>query len=159
MLLHELGRLEEALAQFDLCDELRPHHAPTLASRSLALRSLKRFENYLADARRAQALDPDNADLCNNVGDALLLLGRFAEALGWFDTALELRPSFLQALENKAVVQKEDAPLRGSASDLSSLDAVKSNQCQCRVGPGAYRLVAGTFRNRLAKARRALAYA
>jgi hypothetical protein len=63
---------------------------------------LKRFEDYLADARRAHSLDPDNAEMCNNVGDALLLLGRLEEALEWFDRALERLPSFALALDNKS---------------------------------------------------------
>jgi tetratricopeptide (TPR) repeat protein len=104
ILLHQLGRLEEALLRFDLCDELRPQHALMIGARSLVLRDLKRFEDYLATARQAHGLAPRNADLCNNVGDAWLLLGRFEEALTWFDRALELNPSSIRALENKAVV-------------------------------------------------------
>ena len=36
----------------------------------------------------ATQLDPDNADTCNNIGDALQSLGRHEEALQWFDQAL-----------------------------------------------------------------------
>ena len=103
VLLHRLGRLEEAIVQLDLCDELRPHHFAMLWWRSIVLRGLKRFEEYLADSRRAHALDQNNAEVCNNIGDALLLLHRFDDAMEWFDRALEIRPSFILALANRSV--------------------------------------------------------
>ena len=104
LLLQRIGRLDEALVHFDLCDELRPHHAATLAARSLVSRGLKRFEDYLADGRQAHALDPKDAEICHNVGDALFLLGRLEEALEWFDRTLALAPSLTLALESRAVV-------------------------------------------------------
>lgn len=102
--LYNLRRFEEALVQCDLCERLRPNHAATLSLRSVVLRGLKRFDDYLAEARRAHTFDPDNAEMYNNVGDALLLLGRLEEALEWFDRALERLPSFALALENKSKV-------------------------------------------------------
>jgi tetratricopeptide (TPR) repeat protein len=106
VLLHQLGSLEEALDRFDLCEALRPQHALTQGARALVLRDLKRHDEYLAAALQAHALDPNNADVCNNAGDAFILLRRFEEALEYFDSALKLRPSFLLALENKAVALK-----------------------------------------------------
>ena len=106
LLLHRSGRLEQALRRLDLCEELRPRLALTASARSLVLRDLKQYADYLAGALRAHGLDPGNADLCNNVGDACQLLGRFDEALAWFEQALELNPSSLPALANKASVLK-----------------------------------------------------
>ncbi|MEI9925500.1 MAG: tetratricopeptide repeat protein [Bradyrhizobium sp.] len=60
-LLHELGRFEEACAQFDLCDQLQPNHASTLQARALSLRSLNRLDQAMADYKSAHALDPDAA--------------------------------------------------------------------------------------------------
>jgi len=105
--LHRSGRAEEALGYFDVCDELRPHRAETIGARSLVLRDLKRFEEYLAAGMQAHALDPNNAAICNNVGDALLMLDRLDEALQWFDRALERQPTAIFALENKAAVLRK----------------------------------------------------
>ncbi len=109
-LLHRLGRLEEAVAHFKLYDQLQPNLA--LAMRTQCLFDMKRFEEALADNRRAQALDPSNADTCNNIGIALQLLGREEEALQWFDRALELRPNSAVVANNKAAalvkIQKFD---------------------------------------------------
>ena len=101
-----IGKTEEALVHFNLCDELRPRDVRTIGSRALVLRDLKKFQEYLADSRQAQMLEPTSAEACNNVGDALVLLGRFEEALEWFDRALKLQPSAIFILENKALVLK-----------------------------------------------------
>jgi tetratricopeptide (TPR) repeat protein len=106
LLLHQLGRLEEALARFDLCEALQPQHALIAGARARVLRDLKRNEDYLAAALRAYALDRGNADMCNDAGVAFLRFGRFEEALKYFEEALALRPSFIMALENKAVALK-----------------------------------------------------
>jgi tetratricopeptide (TPR) repeat protein len=102
VLLLQSERFEEALVNFNLCDELQPNQAPTLHGRAVALHNLNRFEEAVADSRRAQALDPTNAEICNNIGAALQKLGRYEEALEWFDRTLGLRPNFVGALNNKA---------------------------------------------------------
>ncbi|HEY3678744.1 MAG TPA: tetratricopeptide repeat protein [Bradyrhizobium sp.] len=100
---YQSGHLEEALTHFGVCDQVRPNHAPTLYMRSVFLIGLRRFEEAIAEARRAQALDPSNADTCNNIGIAYQALQRHQEALPWFEKALELRSAFDVALFNKTV--------------------------------------------------------
>jgi len=56
----------------------------------------------IAEGERAHALDPADADTCNNIGDALHSLDRHEEALPWFDRAVALRPDFIAAINNKA---------------------------------------------------------
>jgi tetratricopeptide (TPR) repeat protein len=102
VLLHEAGRHEEAVACLDVCDELRPNHAPTLVARARALLSLRKFEPALSDILRANALAPDNADTLNLVGACLQPLGRLEEALVWFDRARERLPDWTEILNNKA---------------------------------------------------------
>ena len=101
-LLNQFGRYAEAIVLLDRSKEVGPDHAPTLRSRAQTLYNLKRFEDSLTDGKRAYQLAAD-ADTCNNIGAALRLLGRDAEALGWFDKALEIRPNSEAALDNKVV--------------------------------------------------------
>ncbi len=102
IVLHELGRIGEALSYLKLCDELRPNQVATLQMRGALLHTLKRFEEALELCRQAHALEPGNADVCNNLGIVLRSLCRDEEALQWFDQALALRPNFRDALHNKA---------------------------------------------------------
>ena len=101
-LLFQLKRFEEALAHFNLCDELQPNRAPTLRMRALTLHRLYRMNESLTDNRRAFELDPTDPETCSNTGEVLLWLGRTDEALEWFEKALKLQPDFVAALINKA---------------------------------------------------------
>jgi tetratricopeptide (TPR) repeat protein len=101
-LLNQFGRHAEAILLLDRSNEVAPDHAPTLRSRAQTLYNLKKFEESLADGKRAYELAPD-ADICNNVGAALRLLGRDSEALEWYEKALEIRPNSEAALDNKII--------------------------------------------------------
>jgi tetratricopeptide (TPR) repeat protein len=101
-LLNQFGRHQEAIVLLDRSVQLVPGHAPTLRSRAQTLFNLKRFEESVADGEKACELAPD-ADICNNIGAALRMLGRDAEALEWFDKALEIRPTSERALDNKVI--------------------------------------------------------
>ncbi len=67
---------------------------------SLALAG--RLSDALEHFRRAASLDPDSADVRNNLGLALAQLGRLAEAEAQFEAAVRLRPGFREAEGNLA---------------------------------------------------------
>ena len=96
--------VRKALALLDRSDVSAPSHAPTRQTRAWALYHLKRWDECLAEGRKAYELDPGNADTCNNLGLALWRLSRNEEALPWFDRALEIRPNFAAAFGNKIIV-------------------------------------------------------
>ena len=96
------GRLQEAVACFNACEQWQAGHWPTLQKRALALYGLERFDEALADIERAHTLDPTQADVCNNAAVFLQRLGRYDEALIWFNRALERRPDYPSASTNKA---------------------------------------------------------
>jgi tetratricopeptide (TPR) repeat protein len=107
ILLHQAERFEEALINFNLCDELQPDHALTLQMRSRSLRSLNRLDECLADNVRAHRLAPSDPTICGNIGDALLRLGRFEEALPWLNESLQLRPDSAATISDTAVALAE----------------------------------------------------
>ena len=57
---------------------------------ALQLSSLGRFEEALAAARRAQAIEPLAASINGNIAMILVLAGRFEEAIAQFDHTLQL---------------------------------------------------------------------
>jgi hypothetical protein len=69
---------------------------------AVVLHSLRRYDQALIANRRAYALNPGNAETCNNIGAELQFFGNDEEALLWFDRALDLRPDFAVVLNNKA---------------------------------------------------------
>jgi len=82
VLLHRQERWEEALAHFNMCLALQPDRAPFLNLRAIAHRGLRNYDGYLSDSLRAHALDPTDAESCNNVGEALLYAARAQAGLG-----------------------------------------------------------------------------
>jgi tetratricopeptide (TPR) repeat protein len=119
------GQLEQALACFGVCDSVRPNHAPTLYMRSVFLFGLRRYEEAVIEGERAHALNPADADTCNNVGIALKELHRYQEALPWFDRAIERRPGFEAALFNKAASLAKLRRITEARAACDSLMAVR----------------------------------
>ena len=121
VLLRNAGRLEEALVSFNQCEEVRPNNSETLHLRAATLRSLDRFEEYLADSMRLHEREPAHPVHCNNIGDALVCLGRREEALIWFDRALDLRPDYVDAISNKAGCLRHEHRLKEAAEAYERL--------------------------------------
>src|SRR5918999_1680126 len=87
-----LGRYDEALADFNRAIELDPDRAWAIASRGQTYQALRRFDEALADFARAIELDPDRDWAIADRGETYRLAGRFDEALADFARALELDP-------------------------------------------------------------------
>jgi tetratricopeptide (TPR) repeat protein len=95
--LHELKRLDEALASYDQAVALKPDYAEAFTNRGNALMELKRLDEALASYDQAVALKPDYADAFNNRGKTLQELKRFDEALASYDKALAVKPDYALA--------------------------------------------------------------
>jgi tetratricopeptide (TPR) repeat protein len=93
-----LERFEEALAQFNLCSDLRANHRSVCFNAA----ALNRYRECLADYQRLHALSPDDPTICSNIGDAMLGLDRYEDGLEWFEEALKLLPDFVEVVVNKA---------------------------------------------------------
>jgi tetratricopeptide (TPR) repeat protein len=144
-LLLQAGRLDEAVTYLDLCDETRPGHAATLKMRALAKFGLQRFEDGLADARQAHALDPEDAEMCTHVGAFLRRLGREAEALPWFDRALERQPDFRAAFTNKASALAYLHRFSEAFAVYDALNAVDPGSAEAELGRSLLHLLTGNF--------------
>lgn len=100
--LYGTGDYPGALARFNACNQLRPNDAQTLHLRAATYRKLQKFEECLADNLTAHRIDSRHPIHCSNVADALLCMGRRAEAAKWLDKALKRDPKNVEALRNKA---------------------------------------------------------
>jgi adenylate cyclase len=54
----------------------------------------KQFDQAIAAAERAVALDPNNADACSSLGEVLSCTGRAQEAVGLVEKAMRLDPHY-----------------------------------------------------------------
>jgi tetratricopeptide (TPR) repeat protein len=144
-LLFNLGRCEEALAALDLCLERRPNDVSVLQLRAVCLRTLKQLEQSLADSRRAHLLDPGNAEICNNIGAVLHELGRYLDALPWFEKAIGLQPDYIDALANMAQAQHQLRRLTEAVDTYDRIRAIDPSNAVAALGTAHIDLLCGNF--------------
>lgn len=145
VLLHRRQRWEEALAQFNMCLSVQPDLAPVLNLRAIAHRGLRNYESYLSDSLRAHALDPADAEACNNAGEALLWLGQEADAVAWFDKALALLPNNPTVLTNKAEAMTQLRRLDEAAAIYSRVRATAPGHAKAEWNLALLKLLTGDF--------------
>jgi tetratricopeptide (TPR) repeat protein len=98
-----LGRLEEAIAEYDRVLAMFPNHAGARFNRGNALHGSARYAEAVADFDRALALTPQHAEAWNNRGIALYALNRRAEALSCYVRAVAIRTDYPDAHYNEAL--------------------------------------------------------
>jgi predicted O-linked N-acetylglucosamine transferase (SPINDLY family) len=118
-ILHELKRLDEALASYDKAIALKPDIAEALNNRGAILHELKRYGEALVSYDKAIALKPDYAEAYNNRGSALHGLKRPEEALASYDKVIRVKPDFAEAYCNRGSALHE---LKRPAEALASYD-------------------------------------
>jgi predicted O-linked N-acetylglucosamine transferase (SPINDLY family) len=106
MALRHLGRLEEALSDFDRALTLKSD-AETFNGRGNTLKDMKCFEEALASYDRALGIRPEYPTASYNRGLALSELRRFDEALASYDRALKIRPNFAEALGARGIALQQ----------------------------------------------------
>lgn len=110
-----LGRLEEALSDYDAVIARDPNYAEYYFDRAALLRRLGRDEPALRDLERAMRLSPPYPEVYYNRGDLRLEHGDVAGALADFDYVLELEPTYVDAYINRS----------GLLCELGELDAAR----------------------------------
>jgi tetratricopeptide (TPR) repeat protein len=90
----------EAEREYRRAIELKPNYATAhhwLGTDTLT--QLKRFDEALAEAKRATELDPLSAIIASNLGDVYMYARRYDEALAQYQRALALDQNFYSAHE------------------------------------------------------------
>jgi len=91
------GRLEQAIASYDLGLEIDTALACAWSNRALCLQDLGRFAESRASFERAIQLDPDNLTAATNLAALLFDLGDYAQATSLIARVLRTAPEFAQA--------------------------------------------------------------
>jgi tetratricopeptide (TPR) repeat protein len=101
--LQEMGRYDDAIAQYDTAIAMKPEYAEPYSNRGGALQTLKRFDEAFADYSKAIALKPGFAKAYNNCGVTLQELQRYEDALAHYTKAITLEPDFAEAYSNRSI--------------------------------------------------------
>jgi tetratricopeptide (TPR) repeat protein len=106
--LYQLGRYEAAVEEFSHALDLRPSVAAIYYQRGLALARLGDIERAIDDFEKVVEFDPPllmRRDAYYNLGKAYGELGRYREAIGWYDRAIDLDSDFVNAYCNRGDVR------------------------------------------------------
>jgi eukaryotic-like serine/threonine-protein kinase len=83
--------------EFKRALELKPNYAEAHEWYSQYLAAMGRFEESIAEGKRAQALDPVSPSISRNLGFVYYLARRYDQAIEEYQRALELDPNFFFA--------------------------------------------------------------
>ncbi|HUI05582.1 MAG TPA: tetratricopeptide repeat protein [Verrucomicrobiae bacterium] len=95
-----LGRVQEAIDQFEEAVRLQPDYAWAQYSLAAALVQANRLPEAIAHYEQALKIRPDFTEALNNLGFALVKAGRVSEAIRRFEEALEYKPRDMDAHNN-----------------------------------------------------------
>jgi tetratricopeptide (TPR) repeat protein len=139
------GRYEEALAQFEALNKVRPDYSMgwTLTGRAAAM--LGRAQEAESLSRKAMDLDPGNTTALEQLGILVATTGRYEEALAHFEALNKVRPDYSRgwtrtawALNTLRRVEEAEAACR-RALELDPTEAQAWAQLSCvmeRLGRG-----------------------
>ena len=116
--LDQLGRLEDALADFDRALAIWPDYLEALNNRASVLIGLKQPAAALTSCDKALAIRPDTGQVLNNRGIALRDLGRRDEAVTAFRQALVAQPDTADFQTNLGVTLQELGQLELAEASL-----------------------------------------
>ncbi|MFQ5492373.1 MAG: tetratricopeptide repeat protein [Phycisphaerae bacterium] len=88
----EQGRCESALTLLNTVIRRCPTFAEAYNQRAIALQLLERYNQAVADCRRAVELNPTHFAALANMGHALSQAGRYLEALQTYRAVLQIHP-------------------------------------------------------------------
>jgi predicted O-linked N-acetylglucosamine transferase (SPINDLY family) len=105
--LNQLGRWQDAIADYDKAIALDPSYANAYCNRGAALQRLDRLADALDSYDRAVALNPTDHLTFYNRGSVLNALGRFDEALASYERCVNLRSDYTAAYLNRGHVLQQ----------------------------------------------------
>jgi tetratricopeptide (TPR) repeat protein len=118
--LASLGRLDEALADYEVVIREDPNHAEHYLERGNILRRLDRTDEAFADYATAIRLSPPFPEIYYDRGDLRLATDDIAGALADFSYVLDLDPDFVDAYVNRAGLYLQAGQLDEAGQDAAA---------------------------------------
>jgi serine/threonine-protein kinase len=93
---------DHALEQFGIARKSQPNDSELLAAIGYVQRRQGKFDQGLANIKKASELDPLSHTLAFEVGNTFMWMRNYPEALRYFNRAISLRPDWLSSYSHKA---------------------------------------------------------
>ena len=146
-MLHDLKRLEEAMACCDKAIELKSDYAEAFSNRGNVLHELKRLEEALASCDKAIEFKSIFAEAYSNRGNILQDLKRVEESLASYDKAIEFKSDFAEAYYNRSKVLLELKRLEESRASYDRAIEFKCDFAEAYFNKSLSLLLGGDFVN------------
>jgi tetratricopeptide (TPR) repeat protein len=116
--LRKEGRLDEALAEFDVAVKLQPDFQHAHVEAAIALTEKGQLDQALQRLYQALSLDPQQSRAQGYAGLVLAQSGRLDEAVTRFQKALEIDPYYRTAHRNLGKIYQEQGQLEQATAHL-----------------------------------------
>ena len=113
------GEAQRATEQYRKGLALSPRDVDLLRAQALAEVGLGRWQEAVEHLRQTRSFDPRSAPTAFVLGEALLWLRRYDEALATYDQAIALAPSAVNMIQGKAMTLLAQGDLAGARSVLA----------------------------------------
>jgi tetratricopeptide (TPR) repeat protein len=96
----QLGRMDEAIAQFQKALEIQPDNAEARRNLGLAYSKLGRMDEAISQYQKVLDSQPDDVEARVNLGNSFFQMGRMDEAASQYQKTLEIQPDNAEARNN-----------------------------------------------------------
>jgi tetratricopeptide (TPR) repeat protein len=99
----QLGKVQEAIGQYEQALRIKADYADAHNNLGLALREQGGLQEAIGHYEQALQINPNSAQAHNNLGLALVQLGRLQEAISHYEQALRIKPDLAEPHYNLGV--------------------------------------------------------
>jgi tetratricopeptide (TPR) repeat protein len=107
MALGQVGRVQEAITEYDQALRIEPDYADAHSNLGTALTQVGRVQEAKEHLEASLRLVPNNPTMYYNMGIALAQLGRLQEAIEQYEQALRIKPDYAEAHDNLGVALQQ----------------------------------------------------
>jgi tetratricopeptide (TPR) repeat protein len=128
--LQQLGHLQEAIKYYDKALLLEPNNADLLVAKADTLTLLTNYTGAIVYYVKALALYPKSTgstDVRRNIGNDLYNLGKYGDAIKYYDSALAVRPNDSDLLINRGNALFQTANYSGAIASYDKALALHPN--------------------------------
>ena len=120
----DLGRYDDAIADFSLAIDADGTYAKSYLSRGMAYSRKNEYSKAIEDYSKALALNMGNAEIYFSRGSAYQSNHNSEKAIEDYSKAIALRPDFGEAYYNRGVAYKEIGQLENAQMDFVKYDSL-----------------------------------
>ncbi len=135
--LAQLGRVPEAIEQYELALRVKPNDAAAHNGLAVAFARSGKSQEAIAHWEESLRIKPDSAETHNNLALTLARLGRLPEAIAHWEQALRIYPEFAQAHCNLGIALAQTGKLQQAMDHWKQALQIKPDLAEAHYNLGA----------------------